>query len=291
MPLEKWKEGGAMWGRRKNATVSVTQSGTGATERSRALNSVDDLLRRASWEGLSDGERDALRSAFAPFPASIHAGAELAANADDDRAAQQWVAALVTPGFQSEAAQVIRAWLEDTTPHAHLYIGGAAGQGRTSLVASLARQAMAQRPAPHEYCYVPEPSALDQACLLALPGGTGKDFAGAIDQTLRLLTSAWNGDSDSAPETVAPTRTHLVAQAFAPLEAPAFESARAYVGRLRAAFDALATAQADLPVGYDDLVTWLARPSSGASADGQAGAPVVIGTLIRDKRSEEHTSE
>ncbi len=277
-----------MWGRRKNAAASVTQPGTRATERSRALSGVDDLRRRASWEGLSDGERGALRSAFASFPASVHAGAELAANAEDDWAVQQWVAALVAPGFQSEPAQVIRAWLDDTTPHAHLYIGGAAGQGRTSLVASLARQVMAQRPAPHDFCYVPEPSALDQAYLLALPSGTGKAFAGAIDQTLRQLTSAWSGDSDGAPATAAPdaaprTLAQLVAQAFAPLEAPAFESARAYVGRLRAAFDALAAAQADLPVGYDDLATWLVRSSSGASADGQTGAPVVIGTLIRDK--------
>ena len=279
-----------MWGRRKNATATVTQSGAQATERSRALSDVDDLRRRASWEGLSDGERDALRSAFAPFPTSVRAGAELAANADADRAVQQWVAALVAPAFQAEPAQVIRAWLDGTTPYAHLYIGGAAGQGRTSLVASLARQTMAQRPAPGDFCYVPEPSALEQAYLLTLPAGSGKAFASAIDLTLRQLTSAWSdgsdgsdGSGDGASATATPTRTQLVAQAFAPLEAPEFESVRAYVVRLRAAFDALAAAQADLPVGYDELATWLVRSSSGASAEGQTGAPVVIGTLIRDK--------
>lgn len=282
-----------MWGKRRTEAASGLAQAAPSTVPSRALTSADDLRRRAGWESLSDGERDALRSAFAPFPASASV-TDLAASVSADAAVQDWVAGLVAPTFQAESAQVIRAWLDDTTPHAHLFVGGASGQGRTSLVASLARQAMAQRPAPHDYIYVPEPSALDQAYLLALPRGTGKDFAAAIDQTLRQITSGWDGDDDddsdgssgSAASAAPPSKAQLVALAFSGLETPAFTSASAYVGKLRAAFDALAAAQADLPVGYDDLATWLVRASTdptAAGASGQQGAPVIIGTLIRDK--------
>jgi AAA domain-containing protein/LonB protease-like protein len=281
-----------MWGKRRTEAASGLAQAVPSTEPSRALTSVDDLRRRAGWETLSDGERDALRGAFAPFPESASA-TDLVASVSADAAVQDWVAGLVAPTFQVEPAQVIRAWLDSVTPHAHLFVGGAAGQGRTSLVASFARQAMAKLPAPHDYVYVPEPSALEQAYLLPLPRGTGKDFATAIDQTLRQITSGWDSDSDE-PSTAntpgsdgaAPSRAQLVAQAFTTLETPAFASASDYAAKLRAAFDALAGAQADLPVGYDDLATWLVRASadpSAASANSQQGAPVIIGTLIRDK--------
>jgi AAA domain-containing protein/LonB protease-like protein len=288
-----------MWGKRRSEAASALAPAVPSTVPSRALTSVDDLRRSASWESLSDGERDTLRSAFAPFPASASV-ADLDASVRADAAVQDWVAGLVAPTFQTESAQVIQAWLSETTPHAHLFVGGASGQGRTSLVASLARQAMAQRPAPHDHIYVPEPSALDQAYLLALPRGTGKDFATAIDQTLRQITSGWDGDDDDdsggssgndgaaqgAAPSASPSKAQLVAQAFAGLETPAFEPASGYVGKLRAAFEALAAAKADLPVSYDDLATWLVRASadpSAASASSQQDAPVIIGTLIRDK--------
>jgi hypothetical protein len=251
------------------------------------------LLRRADWERLSDEERMALLGPFGRVPAS--AGTDIATSTGADTTTDDWVAALVAPTLQAESAQVIRAWLDDTAPDAHLYIGGSPGQGRHSLVASLARQAMARRPAPPDYCYVPEPSALGRAYLLLLPNGTGEAFATAIDQTLRMLTAAWKdvGGDESADAAVQPQRDaavqsqdgarpspeQLIAQAFSTLDAPDFASVRPYVERLRTAFATLAAAHADLPVTYDDMPTW---PVPSATGDAPGG-PVIAGTLLREK--------
>ncbi|HEX9036108.1 MAG TPA: AAA family ATPase [Ktedonobacterales bacterium] len=290
-----------MWGKRR-ADASAVAQGVAPIEPSRTLTSLDDLLRRAEWDRLSESDRESLR---APYPMFPDAGGK-----DHDIAVQDWIANLVAPTFQVEAAQVIQAWLTDASPHAHLYIGGAGGQGRVSLVASLARKALAERNAPPDYVYAPEPSALDQARILALPGGTGKDFAGALDRALRFITSNWdtapddppasNGaspaeaaaSSDGAPaqptapgahglaEPTPEQRLALVDVAFSALDDSAFDTVRDWITELRGAFAALARDGAQLSVGYDDLPTWLVR--GGVSA-GHAGAPVVIGTLLRDK--------
>jgi hypothetical protein len=269
-----------------SATAKVASSAVGP----RALSASEELLRRADWERLSDDERAALLRSFRPFPVPSGADATGDPAAIPDSDVQDWVANLVAAGFQAEPAQLIHAWLEHPASDVHLYVGGDAGQGRNSLVASFARQAMARRPAPPDYCYIPEPSSLGEAYLLALPAGTGEAFAKAIDQTLRTLTSAWAGDGDdngsgASSPAPRPPLGQMVAQAFAPLEQSAPPSARPYLQRLRAAFDALATASSDLPVSYDDMPTWLVR--SGASvavgSGARSSAPVVAGTLIRDK--------
>jgi hypothetical protein len=288
-----------MWGKRRTAASGVAQGAT-PIEPSRLLTTVDELRRRAGWESLSDSERESSRQAHSPFPASVSAASQTPL-AGQDEAFQQWVADLVAPAFQVEAAQVVQAWLTDATPQAHLFIGGAAGQGRTSLVAARARKALAALPAPPDYVYGPEPSALDQARLVALPGGVGKGFAAALDGALRLVTAAWDGEPRSdaqsqgeqgqgeqqhaGQETEAPgptpsARASLVAQAFAALDDQAFEPARAYITELRGAFDKLASENAGLSVDYDNLATWLVR---GGGTAGHAGEPVVIGTLLRDK--------
>jgi hypothetical protein len=283
-----------MWGRRQ-PTLDTTPSAreAKAAGRPRALSSADELLRRADWERLSDAQRAALLSAFKPFPVS--AGPDTTNNdpaATPESDVQDWVATLVAASFQAEPAELVRAWLDEAAPDAHLYLGGNPGQGRRSLSAALARQAMAKRPAPPDYCYIPEPSAMDQAYLLALPSGTGAAFAKAIDQTLRTLTGAWTGDDDgdgdqgTAPSAQRPPLRPLVAQTFAPLEQAAPQSALAYIQRLRAEFDALAAANEDMPVSYNEMPTWFVHtPSSvaaGISAT-QASAPVIAGSLIRDK--------
>lgn len=279
-----------MW-RGRRASIGQIQATT--AERPRALSTVDELRRRADWERLSNADRNALRGDFAPFPTSAAAGEALAAM-DVNTSIQQWVAALVAPNFQAESALVIRSWLSDASPDAHLYIGGSAGQGRHSLAATLARQAMAQQPAPPDYCYLPTPGAMDQALLLTVPSGTGTAFTKAIDKALRQLTSGWDGDdaengdasAPAAAQATSATRAQLIAQAFAPLQAPAFASAGAYVGQLRAAFDTLASNQADLPVTYEDMPTWLVSASSGGvtnTTSKATTAPVVLGTLVRDK--------
>lgn len=281
-----------MWGRHRTETAGERQTtGSGGLQ---PLGAIDVLRRRAAWERLSEVERGALRGEFADYAAPPDAD-------QTDDAMRQWVAALVTPTFQTAAAQVIGAWLSDAAPGAHLYVGGDAGQGRRSLAASLARHAMARQPSAPDYCYVPRPDAMDQAVLLEVPGGTGAAFTKAIDRALRLLTAGWSGESgdgdgsqasgaaQSAAEPSAAARSQLIAQAFAPLQAPELAPTRAYVDQLQAAFAALAASQADLPVSYDDMPTWLVSASAGAPANAAAGgdaaahAPVVMGTLVRDK--------
>lgn len=282
-----------MW-RGRRASSQAT-----AAERLKTLSTAEELCRHADWERLSDTERSALRSEFGFFPASATAGEALAAM-DVNASIQQWVAALIAPNFQAQAAQAIGSWLSDASPDAHLYIGGAAGLGRHSLAATLARQAIAQKPAPPDYCYIPVPSAMDQAQLLTVASGTGTPFTKAIDTALRQITAGWDGDNDeesdaSAPAAAqtataqtatAPTRGQLIADAFTPLQAPEFASASAYVTQLRAAFDTLAINRADLPVSYDDMPTWLVSASSGGVTNTRSkatSAPVVLGTLVRDK--------
>jgi predicted ATP-dependent protease len=145
---------------------------------------------------------------------------------------------------------------------------------------------MAARQVPAEYCYVPDPAALDQAYLLALPPGSGKVFAKLIDQALRSITSAWSaGGSEDGATQQNPPLPEVIAKAFDSLEAGSPVSARDYNGKLRASFAALAAAGADLPASYDDMATWLVRPASGSgSSEGKpSGAPVVVGTLFQEK--------
>lgn len=286
-----------MWGRGETAKGANQKKAAGPPELSRTLSAPYELLRRADWERLSDADRATLRAAYPAVPGSVSVSATLpdGAPAGLEDASQDLLAALVAAGFQTEAAQLIRAWLDDAAPDAHLYIGGSSSRGRRSLVASLARQAMARRPAPPEYCYVPVPSAMDQAYRLALTGWTGDAFTKAIDRALRRITAEWtpeaqDGDTSGSQDAQAlqSTRRALLADAFAPLERSDFASAREYVGQLRAAFEALADQGADLPTSYDDMPTWLAHAPSpdGPATPGGAtpqGAPVVVGTLIREK--------
>ncbi len=280
-----------MWRRPKEPGTDATiAKGAGANTLSGppALRSVDELLLRATWETLDEGDRAALLGEFPPFP--VPAVSDLTNNPADIRSSdlQNWVAGLVAKSFQSQAAQIIGSWLVDSAPDAHLYVGGNIGQGRRSLVAALSRQAMSSRQAPPDYCYVPLPSSLDQAYLLVLPAGTGKAFAKAIDETLRAVTSAWSADDNpgDAPEKKATTPlSQVLAEAFDALDADSPESVRAYNSTLRSAFEALAANKADLPASYDDMATWLVRAPAGSdsgSASG-TGAPVVVGTLYQEK--------
>jgi len=283
-----------MWGKRSPTTQTppapYTPNATYDTRPAPApqpLGGPDALLRRAGWERLTDADRASLVGAYPGFPAAASATPDVIdANAT---AVQDWVAALVGGSFQARAAQVIRIWLDDPAPDAHLFLGGPIGLGRRSLVASLARQAMAIRPAPPDYVYIPQPTALDRAYLLSLPKGVGAPFAKAIDLTLRTLTSAWAGDDDEngkmTAEQMTAARDQLVAAAFAPLQQPTFAAAQSYVQQLRAAFAALAAAPGDLPVSYNDMPTVLV-PSEDRTLPPDAqptGAPVIVGSLIRDK--------
>src|SRR6185312_11337264 len=144
------------------------------------LRNPDDLLRRAEWERLADADHAALLRPFQGRPVPQFGDVASEASSHADLRLQDWVAQLVAVSFQPQTAAYVRAWLSDGSPDGHLYVGGFGGQGRTSLVASVARQVMARAPIPVEYCYVPDLASLDKPMVLAVPDDTGADFTNAL---------------------------------------------------------------------------------------------------------------
>ena len=173
----------------------------GSVPAPQSLRNPDDLLRRAEWERLADADRAALLRPFQGRPVPQYGDVASEASTHADLRLQDWVAQLVAVSFQPQMATYVRAWLSDGSPDGHLYVGGFGGQGRTSLVASLARQVMAHAPIPVEYCYVPDLAALDKPMPLAVPDDTGANFIDALRTGLRLLLANWGGDSDSDSDT------------------------------------------------------------------------------------------
>jgi predicted ATP-dependent protease len=151
----------------------------------RARTTLGELIRRAGWEQLSPTDREALLRPYAPLTAQASAPAD----GESDR--RSWVADFVSQHLQTRAVSVIHTWLEDAPSDAHLFVSGPEGTGRTSTVVTLARRAMAQRPAPPEYCYVPDPDALHRPRLLTLPPGTALTFAANLEPALEHITHAW----------------------------------------------------------------------------------------------------
>jgi AAA domain-containing protein/LonB protease-like protein/Lon protease-like protein len=157
------------------------------------MRNADDLLRRAEWDRLADADREALLRPFQGREAPRFGDVASEASSHADLRLQDWVAQLISSSFQPQAAAYVRAWLSDGAPDGHLYVGGFSGQGRTSLVASLARQVMVNAPIPVEYCYVPDLDALDKPMLLAVPDDTGENFTDALRIGLRLIAGNWDG--------------------------------------------------------------------------------------------------
>src|SRR5262245_30123852 len=252
-----------MWGRRKDAYDASAVKQTTVAVSPRALSTIEELRRLADWDRLAEPERAAM---LAPLQAR-QAPALRTDGALSEKGAelqlQEWVALIVGARFQPESAGVVRGWLDDGAPDGHLYVGGQIGQGRTSLVASIARAALAERPIPPEYCYVPDAAALDQVTLLTLPRGTGHDFGRGLITAIGQLMEGWDGDDDdsassdsssdsssdggtsAAPASAAPAsasgtsgtasaasretaRRQLIAKAFDPFESAAPETTRGY---------------------------------------------------------------
>ena len=187
-----------MWGRREQAgTATATKEAT-VTGRPRALSTFDELLRRAEWERLTDADRAALLSPLqARAVPALQRDTTQAARATDDVVLQDWVADLVGQQFQADVAAMLYTWLSGSAPDAHLFVGGSPGQGRRSLIASIARRVMASQPIPSDYCYVPNPDALDETILLTLPKGTGATFGAMLSPALGLLCQATSSDDSS----------------------------------------------------------------------------------------------
>ncbi|HEY7976155.1 MAG TPA: AAA family ATPase [Ktedonobacterales bacterium] len=172
-----------------NVAPAVNPSGT------QPLRNANDLLRRADWDHLADTDRDALTRPFQGRDVPQFGDVASEASTHADLRLQDWVAQLIASSFQPQVAAYVRAWLSDGSPDGHLYVGGSSGQGRTSLVASLARQAMASAPIPVEYCYVPDLDTLDKPTLLAVPDNTGASFTETLRTGMRLLVGNWDGDN------------------------------------------------------------------------------------------------
>lgn len=269
-----------MWGRREHTTGTATKEAAVAG-RPRGLSTFDELLRRAEWERLTEDDRAALLSPLQThaIPA-VQSDNTQAARTTADVALQGWIAGIVGPQFQAHVAAIIHAWLSGSAPDAHLFVGGAPGQGRTSLVASIARQAMADKPVPSDYCYAPDPDALDETILLTLPRGTGEAFGAMLSPALSLLCQASSRDGTAtndddtqsddttqsgspaagtndgrANATTQPSLRDLLPPLFDSLIEKAPDAARDYLSRLRAAIAATSNADDPLPFcGSDDPV-------------------------------------
>lgn len=270
-----------MWGRREQTRPGTATKDAEVAGRPRALSTFDELLRRAEWERLSDADRATLLGPLqAQVIPSLQSDSTRAAGAADDVALQDWIAGVVGPQFQADVAAIIRAWLSGSAPDAHLYIGGASGQGRTGLVAAIARGAMASQPVPSDYCYVPDPDALDKTILLKLPKGTGETFGAMLSPALGLLCQASSGDasatntgdsqSDSNTQAGSSTASangndpkaasqsslrDLLPPLFDALTEKAPDVGRTYLSKLRVAIEAASNAGDSLPFcGSDDPV-------------------------------------
>ncbi len=189
-----------MWGRPKADGAQPQQRPTapdGSIAAPQPIRNPNDLLRRAEWDRLADADREALMRPFQGREVPRFGDVASEASTHADLRLQDWVAQLISSGFQPQTAAYVRAWLSDGSPDGHLYVGGFSGQGRTSLVASLARQVLVNAPVPVEYCYVPDLDALGKPMVLAVPDDTGADFIDALQTGLRLIAGNWDGASGS----------------------------------------------------------------------------------------------
>jgi hypothetical protein len=187
---------------------------------------------------------------------------------------QVWFTDVIAPVLQPKALAAIRSWLTEAPSNAHLYVEGPPNRGRLAIISTLARQAMAQVPAPLDYCYVPDPDALDRQRLLAFPPGTAswceKLISLALDEILRELGPQESSRASEQGETAAiqPSSDTSLAQLLAALP----ESARAYIHELQ---DVLARFRA-LPTRIT-LAQAEAVPTPDVGPGGPHIAPLVIG--------------
>jgi hypothetical protein len=280
-----------MWGRRsatgnENRPAAVAVAASGA----RMLATPGELLRRAEWDRLAEEDHAAQLRIFQGQEIPRFGDVATESGLGPDTKLQDWIALVVSVRLQPQAAGVVRSWLDDGAPDGHLYVGGGAGQGRTSIVASLARQAMARRPAPPEYCYVPDAATLDKPIVLAVPKGTGADFTRALSVALRTIADKWDGSGDddgsdssngnaASSGPTAATQLQLIADQFAPVVAAAPQSVHPYLDQLQASLEK--RSGSDLPFSSDDVPVAHVSPVADdlPGAPGGQGAPVVVVSL------------
>ena len=87
------------------------------------------------------------------------------------------VAPLQAAVGQPRGQAAIAFALDVDAPNFHLFVSGAPGSGRESIVRDELRRVAPTRPAPLDWVYVANLDQLDQPTALSLPPGTARAFA------------------------------------------------------------------------------------------------------------------
>ncbi len=251
-----------MFRRSQPGVETATATKTSVAQPLRVMN---DLLRPADWDGLSDADRAQLTAQFPALGERAARGEELLRVAPPEPL-QNWIAAVVGRYFQPQVAAAVRSWLDTAPETAHLFVGGSEVQGVPQLVVAAAREKVARWPAPSSYCYVPNPEAPDQApLLLTLPLGKADAFGQALGEALNAVRQAWANPANRAP---------AVATNFDALISAAPPEGQAYLARLRAVLLQLAASGSDFPWDGRDN----APPVASVTPEPKDGAQVVDAT-------------
>jgi predicted ATP-dependent protease len=245
------------------------------------LRQEHELCRPATWDRLTEERRTTLLAPYGAALEALSAQPEIAAGSD--ALTQAWVADFTAVWLQRTAVEVIQGWLADAAPDAHLVVTGEQGHGRLSVVATLARRAMATQPAPPDYCYLPNPDDLTRSILLTLPPHTADPFAFLAEAGRQQALSDWaklraehaeghaeggeNGEEGAKPS---------VASYFAPALEAAPTLARAALARL------LATLEGRLGMPFPPPMSEIEAPvahmrvrGEEMAAEGESESPTV----------------
>ena len=245
---------------RRSQTNIATKTGA------QALRTMDALLKPTEWEKLADAERAQAAAPFAALRETATRGAAIL-RASAPVALQDWIASLTSRVLQPYVAAGVASWLATAPENAHLYVGGSASLGTPQLVASVARQNVANWPTPSSYCYVPDPTSLNQPRLLPLPLGTSDAFTQTLSDALRTISKGWD-DAASRPQTINALFDTLRSAAPAP--------GQTYLDGLRTALLQLVGPDAAFPWAGDDSAPPLGSVTPEPSVT--SGAPVVEAT-------------
>lgn len=246
-----------------------------ATATVRPFGTLEDLLRPAVWDRLSETERARLLEPYQELIESLAAASGGSPNPSDPRI-QAWVADFLAVWLQRAAAAAIQAWLDRAPADAHLVVEGIEGWGKTSLVATLARRAMARRPAPPDYCYVPDPKASGRHMLLTLPAGRAVPFVDRLNAVLQRIAQDWPGSNGTPPANdQSPPASALAALAAFAAAAPA-PAAREYLERLHREFQTLLDLKMPYPLLFNGTEAPAGRTPVGGTTGAELGAPVIV---------------
>ncbi|HEX9068109.1 MAG TPA: S16 family serine protease [Ktedonobacterales bacterium] len=226
------------------------------------LTQAAALVRSAHWSTLSEAERARLLSDYPTLAPRAWKETEPSLTEPlTDTALQDWVAGMLAQGLQTEAVAGIGNWLDTAPPGAHLFVSSYAGSGygRMSLVASMARAAMAKKAAPPCWAYVPKLDDLTSVNLIIVPRKQARPLIRGLRVLLHDLADGWENATEA-----------LVREKFGTLPTDLPAEIQTYLNELASAF--VAKLGSELPYDGDD------PPAAHVAPDPDEGdtAPVVI---------------